>query len=134
MASLWGDHLTLCPPPFSVWGAHGPIPHPPSWIHHWLSACPKQNFMLYNSQGKEKSYQSSFYFWAICGSDVTLSAVPTNKKHCLPLFRRIRGFVYLRRQTIKPSSNSDWSIAVLFSARGIDLSILHSTVVILPYS
>ena len=81
-----------------------------------------------HSQVKEKSHHSSFYFWATCGSDVTLSAVLTNKKQCLPPFRRIRAFVYIRRQTIIPSSNADWSISVLFFARMIHLTILHSTV------
>ena len=85
----------------------------------------------YHSQVKGKSNHSSFYFWATGGSDVTLSAVLTNKKQCRHPFRRIGGFVYIRRQTIIPSSNADWSISVLFFARRIDLTIPHSTVIIL---
>ena len=81
-----------------------------------------------HSQVKEKSYHSSCHFWATCGSDITVSAVLINKKQCLPQFRRIRGFVYNRRQTIIPSSDAYWSISVLFFAHWIDLTLLHSTV------
>ena len=79
------------------------------------------------SQVKEKSYHSSFYFWATltCGSDVALSAVMTSKKQCLLPFPWIRTFVYIRRQTIIPSSKADWSISVLFFARRIGLIWLY---------
>ena len=86
-----------------------------------------------HSQVKEKSYHSSFYFWATYGSDVTLSTVLTNKKQCFDPFRRIRASVYIWRHTIIPSLSADWSISVLFFGHRIDLFILHSTVLFVNF-
>ena len=56
----------------------------------------KKSFILYHSQVKEKSYHSSFYFWAIWRSDVTSQP-----------FWPIRNIVYVRFGESEPLFCSD---------------------------
>ena len=109
------------------------------WLHrlgfkhrsraYWAPTLPIAN--IDHSQVKEKSYHSSFYFWTICGSDVKLPAVLTNKRSVYLRFGESERFVYLRRHISKPSLGADWSNSVLFFAHRLVLTILHSTVWVL---